>query len=76
MTGVLPSVLKTANIVPVFKKDSKLHYSNYCQISLFSNIEKILEKLMYKGLYTFLNNHNIIYNYSLDSGSNILHLMA
>ena len=62
MTGVFPSVLKTAKVVPVFKKDSKLDYSNYCPISLLSNIEKILEKLMYKRLYTFLNNNNIIYN--------------
>ena len=61
MTGVFPSVLKTAKVVPVFEKDSKLHYSNYRPISLLSNIEKILEKLMYKRLYTFLNN-NIIYN--------------
>ena len=29
---------------------------------MLSNIEKILEKLMYKRLYTFLNNNNIIYN--------------
>ena len=62
MTGVFPSVLKTAKVVPVFKKDSKLDYSNYCPISLLSNIEKILEKLMYKRLYTFLNSNNIIYN--------------
>ena len=62
MTGVFPSVLKTAKVVPVFKKDSKLDYSNYRPISLLSNIEKILEKLMYKRLYTFLNN-NIIYNF-------------
>ena len=60
-TGVFPSVLKTAKVVPVFKKDSKLDYSNYRPISLLSNIEKILEKLMYKRLYTFLNK-NIIYN--------------
>ena len=46
MTGVFPSVLKTAEVVPVFKKDSKLDYSNYRPISLLSNIEKILEKLM------------------------------
>ena len=52
-TGVFPSVLKTAKVVPVFKKDSKLDYSNYRPISLLSNIEKILEKLMYKRLYTF-----------------------
>ena len=55
-------VLKTAKVVPVFKKDSKLDYSNYCPISLLFNIEKILEELMYKRLYTFLNNNNIIQN--------------
>ena len=62
MAGVFPSVFKTAKVVPVFKKDSKLDYSNYRLISLSSNIEEVLEKLMYKILYTFLNNNNIIYN--------------
>ena len=52
---------KPAKVVPVFKTDSKLDYRNYRPISLSSNIEKILEKLMYKRLYTFLNK-NIIYN--------------
>ena len=60
MTGVFPSVLKTAKVVPVFKKDSKLDYSNYRPISLLSNIEKILEKSMHKRLFTFLDNKNII----------------
>ena len=63
MTGVFPSVLKTAKVIPVFKKDSKLDYSNYRPISLSSNVEKILEKLIYKRLYTFLNSNNIIYNF-------------
>ena len=62
MTGVFPSVLKTAKVVPVFKKDSKLNYSNYRPISLLSNIEKILEKLMYKRLYAFFDYNNIIYD--------------
>ena len=62
LTGIFPSVLKTAKVVPVFKKDSKLDYSNYRPIYLLSNIEKILEKLMHKKLYTFLNNNKIIYN--------------
>ena len=61
-TGVFPSVLKTAKVIPIFKKDSKLDYSNYRPISLLSNIEKILERLMYMRLYTFLNNKNIIYD--------------
>ena len=48
MTGAFPSVLKTAKVVPVFKKDSKLDYSNCRPISLLSNIEKVL---VYKRLY-------------------------
>ena len=62
MPSVFPSVLKTAKLVPVFKKYSELDYSNYLPISFLSNIEKILEKLIYNRLYTFLNNNNIIYN--------------
>ena len=62
MIGVFLSVLKTAKVVPVFKKDSKLDYSIYRPISLLSNIEKILEKLMCKRLYTFLNKNNVSYN--------------
>ena len=62
MTGVFPSVLKTAKVVPVFKKDLKLDYSNYRPISRLSNIEKLIEKLMCKRLYTFSKNNNIIYN--------------
>ena len=58
---VFPLVLKTAKVV-VFKKDSKLDCSNYHPISLLSNIEKIIEKLMYKRLYTILNNNDIIHN--------------
>ena len=60
ITGVFLSVLITAKVVPVFKKDSKLNYSNYRPISFLSNIEKILGKLMYKRLYTFLDYNNII----------------
>ena len=62
MTGAYTSVLKTAKVVPVFKKDAKLIYSNYRPISLLSNIEKMLEKLMYKRLYSSLDYNNIIYD--------------
>ena len=65
MTGVAPSVLKTAKVVPAFKKYSKLNYSNYRPISLLSNIEKILKKLMHKRLYAFLDYNNIIYDLQL-----------
>ena len=60
MTGVFLSVLKTAEVVPACKKDSKLAYSNPLLIFLLSNIEKVLGKRMFKRLYTFLNNNSII----------------
>ena len=63
MTGVFPSVLKTAKVVTSFEKDSKLDYSNYCPILLLSNIKKILKTfVLYNRLYTFLNSKNIIYD--------------
>ena len=34
MAGVFPYLPKTSKVVPVFKKDSKLDYSNYRPISL------------------------------------------
>ena len=69
LNGVFPLILKTAKVVPVFKKDSKLDYINSHPISLLSNIEKITERYKCKRLHSFLsnnnnnsNNNNIIYN--------------
>ena len=47
-SGSFPSILKTAKVVPVFKKGSKLYCCNYRPVFLLSNVEKIFEKLMYK----------------------------
>ena len=76
MTGVFPSVLKTAKVVPVFKKNSKLDYSNYRPISLLSNIEKILENLCITNYIPFLTTIILSVIYSLDLDNNILHLMS
>ena len=61
-SGVFPSILKTAKVIPVHKKDSKLDFSNYRPISLLSNVEKILEKLMYNRIYKFFSDNNLIYS--------------
>ena len=47
LTGQFPSVLKIAKVMPIHKKQSKVDYANYRAISLLSNIDKIIEKLMY-----------------------------
>ena len=59
-TGVFPNILKTSPVLPLFKKGSKLDCGNYRPISLLSNISKLLEKLMYSRIYSFLNIYNCI----------------
>ena len=44
--GVFPSIRKTCKVIPIYKKDPQLNCSNYWQISLLSNIDKILERIM------------------------------
>ena len=61
-SGIYPTPLKTAKVIPIHKKDSKLECSNYRPIALLSNIDKILEKLMHKRLSNFLDKNKLIYS--------------
>ena len=61
-SGVFPSILKTAKVIPVHKKDSKLDFAKYHPISPLSNIEKILERLMYNRMHKFFSDNNLIYS--------------
>ena len=70
-SGIFPPVLKTAMVVPAYKKDSKLNYQNYRPIFLLSNIKKILEKLMYKCLYKFLKDNKILYELQFGFRQNV-----
>ena len=44
--GIFPESLKLANIIPIHKKDDKTFVNNYRPISLISNIDKVMEKLI------------------------------
>ena len=60
-TGKQPDALKLAHAIPIFKKGSRLLVSNYRPISLLSNLNKILEKIMHKRMYAFLEKYEILY---------------
>ena len=60
--GKCPSFLKISSVIPIYKKDSKLIIANYRPISLLSNINKILEKLMFNRLNSFLESNKCIYD--------------
>ena len=59
-TRKFSSVLKIAKVTSIHKKQSKVDYTNYRPTFLLSNIEKIIEKLMYKRLSNFLEINNLI----------------
>ena len=59
--GSFPSILKLAEICPIFKKGDFDNCGNYRPISLLSNLGKILEKVMYTRLSKFLENNNILF---------------
>ena len=60
-SGVHPDLLKISKTIPIFKKGSRLLVSNYRPISLLSNLNKILEKIVHSRLYTFLEDSSCIY---------------
>ena len=64
--GKFPTQLKSANVIPVFKKGGKLEVNNYRPISLISNISKIIEKLIHRRLNLFLEQNNIFYPSQFD----------
>ena len=70
-TGTHPDELKTAKVVPSFKKGSKLLTSNYRPISLLSNINKIFEKLVFSRVYSFFTSITLYMIYNMASDQNI-----
>ena len=73
LTGIFQSVHRTAKVVLVFKKDSKLDYSNYRPNSLLSNIAK---NFCIKDSIPFSITVIVSITYNLVSDSIILHHMT
>ena len=59
-TGVVPMSFKLARVIPIFKKGSQTCVSNYRPISLLSIFNKLLEKLMYKRLISYIEKKDIL----------------
>ena len=61
-TGKVPDMIKIAKVIPIYKAKSPSLYTNYRPISLLPSISKIIEKVVHKRVYNFLNCNNIFYN--------------
>src|SRR6218665_36205 len=60
-TGIVPEALKIAKVVPIFKGGNSEDIANYRPISILPYFSKILEKVMYERLYSYVKNMNILY---------------
>ena len=60
-TGTFPSLLKKAQIAPVFKSGDQKTVSNYLPISVLPTLSKIYERCMHTRLVSHLSRHNILF---------------
>ena len=59
--GIFPDKLKIARVTPIYKSGEKGFINNYRPISVLPCFSKILERIMYNRLYSFLIENNILY---------------
>ena len=59
--GKFPDLMKLADIVPIHKSKERYLTTNYRPISLLITMSKLLEKVIYKRNYSFLNNTGQLY---------------
>lgn len=59
-SGVFPDNMKLAKVICIYKNDDPTRIINYRPISLLPTFSKVLERLVYNRLYTFLTKYNIL----------------
>ena len=57
--GKFPEIWKTANVVPVHKKEDKMLIKNYRPISLLSIFGKIFERVIYNSLFNYFQSNRL-----------------
>ena len=62
MLGEFPSIMKLAEVVPLYKGKEHFLETNYRPISLLTTVSKILEKIVYQRVYSFLQDTGQIYD--------------
>ena len=63
VSGVFPTELKVARVVPIFKAGDASNFTNYRPVSVLPLFSKILERLMYTRLLSFINKHKLLYKF-------------
>ena len=61
-TGIYPSKLKGAKVIPVNKTGDRSEPGNYRPISVLSVFNRLFERLMHERLTSFIEKKKILYN--------------
>lgn len=74
-TGIVPSQLKIAKVIPIFKSGDHTVMDNYRPISLLSNFSKILEKVVGNRLTSYLEDNELLSpsQYGFRKGRSTMH---
>ena len=60
--GCFPDQMKNADVIPLYKGGNRRILTNYRPISLLLTLSKLLEKIMYKRVYEFLDINHALYD--------------
>ena len=61
-TGIFPSRMKIAKVIPIYKKGNHLEVNNYRPISLLPALSKCLETIIFNRLNSFITKYNLMSN--------------
>ena len=61
--GIFPDRMKIAKVTPVFKAGDKNRIGNYRPISVLGSFSKIIEKIVFIQLNSYLNDNNVLSNF-------------
>ena len=59
--GIFPDQMKLADVFPLYKSKDRSESTNYRPISLLLTMSKLLEKIVYRRTYKFLEKHDKLY---------------
>ena len=62
-TSVVPDEMKTARVILLYKKNSKLEPGNYRPVSILSTPSKILERIVHIQLEIYLKENDLFYKF-------------
>ena len=62
IAGIFPDSLKHAKVISAFKCDDKSIINNYRPISVLPIFSKVVEKLMYNRLFSFVDKLKIVFD--------------